>query len=96
MTRSRHDRVLLELLGGRAELLERLREAGLCPDDQEELAPAHAETARVVRVLSEELEVNWEGIEIIVRLRGELVATRRQIGELLALLRAGRVPPSEN
>lgn len=96
MTRRRHDEVLLEILGGRAELLERLREAGLCPGDEEELAPAHAETARVVRVLAEELEVNWEGIEIIVRLRGELVATRRQIAELIALLRESRVPPSEN
>jgi hypothetical protein len=87
VTGSRHDRALLELLGGSAELLERLREAGLCPPEDEELGAAHADTARVVRVLAEELEVNWEGIEIIVRLRGELVATRRQIAQLLALLR---------
>lgn len=88
-----HDSILLDLLGGSDDLLTRLREAGLAPEDHEALGPHHADTARVVRVLSEELEVNWEGIEIIVRLRGELVATRRQLAELLARLRADRKDP---
>jgi hypothetical protein len=86
----RHDPILLEILGGSAELLALLREADLAPGDDEALGPQHADTARVIRVLSQDLEVNWEGIEIILRLRGELVATRRQLGELLALLRADR------
>ena len=86
----RHDQILLELLGGKGDLLERLREAGLAPEEDEALGPHHADTARVVRVLAEELEVNWEGIEIIVRLRGELVASRRQLAELLILLRKDR------
>ena len=90
MSSRRHDPILLEILGGSDQLLARLREADLAPGDDEALGPEHADTARVVRVLSEELEVNWEGIEIIVRLRGELVATRRQLAELLALLRADR------
>lgn len=90
MTRRRHDDVLLELLGGKAELLAHLHEAGLAPGDDEALGPEHADTARVCRVLAEELEVNWEGIEIIVRMRAELVATRRQLVQLLALLRDRR------
>jgi hypothetical protein len=90
VSKRRHDPVLLELLGGKGDLLERLREAGLAPEEDEALGPHHADTARVVRVLAEELEVNWEGIEIIVRLRGELVASRRQLAELLILLRKDR------
>ena len=90
MSSRRHDQLLLELLGGKSELLAYLRDAGLAPEDEEELAPEHADTARVVRVLAEELEVNWEGIDIIVRMRGELVATRRQLAALLALLKSDR------
>lgn len=84
---------VLDLLGGSEELLAGLRDAGLVPEDDESLGPEHAETARVVYVLVQELGVNWEGVEIIVRLRGELVATRRQVADLLAFLRRERKTP---
>jgi hypothetical protein len=34
-----------------------------------------------------ELEVNWPGVEVVLRLRTELVETRRQVHELSAVLR---------
>lgn len=79
---------LLAILEGDDALLARLHDAGLVPADDEALLPEHAETARLVRTLVHELEVNWEGAEIILRLRSELVATRRQVGELVVLLRS--------
>jgi hypothetical protein len=86
MSRDLHQ-TLLALLEGDDELLEQLCEAGLVPRDEEELLPEHAETARVVCTLVRELEVNWAGVEIILRMRGELVETRRQVAELVVLLR---------
>jgi hypothetical protein len=81
--------VILLVLGDDRDLLERLRDAELVPRDPEALRPEHAEVARLVRTLTDELDVNWEGVEVILRLRDELVATRDQIRELLALLRGG-------
>ena len=47
--------------------------------------------ARVVGTLIHELDVNWAGAEVILRMRSEIVATRRQVVELLALLQARQV-----
>jgi hypothetical protein len=84
--------ILLELLEGDEELLGRLYEAGLVPRGEQTLAPEHAETARVVHTLAHELEVNWAGVEVIVRMRSELVATRRQVAELVEVLRRRKGP----
>jgi hypothetical protein len=81
---------LLALLGGRHELLEQLVDEGFLPRDDTALNPAHAEIARVVYTLSEELDVNWAGVEVILRLRSQLIATRQQVGQLLDLLRTDR------
>lgn len=78
---------LLALLGGDAGLLRQMREAGWVPPDEVDLSAEHAETARVVHTLIHELEVNWAGVEVIVRMRSELVATRRQLAELVELLK---------
>jgi hypothetical protein len=75
------------LLAGDSELYTQLCDAGLVPRDDSELAPEHLETARVVRTLVHELEVNWAGVEIVLHMRSQLVATRRQLDELAALLR---------
>jgi hypothetical protein len=69
------------------ELHARLREAGFVPSDDAALEPEHLETARVVRTLVHELEINWAGVEVIVRMRSELVATQRQVSELAELVR---------
>ena len=75
------------LLAGDLELYAQLCEAGLVPREDSELAPEHLETARVARTLVHELEVNWAGVEIVLRMRSQLVATRRQLDELAVLVR---------
>jgi hypothetical protein len=82
--------VLISLLEGDLELLERLCAEGLVPRDDDALRPEHAETVRVVHTLVHDLDINWPGVEVILRMRSELVATRRQIEDLLALLRSGK------
>jgi hypothetical protein len=86
MTQQDLSALLRGLLAGDDELYARLREAGFVPDDNA-LAPEHLETARVVRTLVQELEINWPGVEVIVRMRSELVATQRQVAELAELVR---------
>jgi hypothetical protein len=78
---------LLTLLGGREDLLEQLMQEGLLPRDEAALTVDHAELARVVHTLSQELDVNWAGVEVILHMRSELIATRRQVGLLVELLR---------
>ena len=79
--------LLRNLLEQDDELLGRLCEAGFVPRDDAALAPEHLETARVVRTLVHELEINSPGVEVIVRMRSELVATQRQVAELAELVR---------
>lgn len=80
--------IVLALLEGRHELFDRLVDEGFLPRDDAALTPAHAEIARVAYTLAEELEINWAGMEVILRLRSELIATRQQVGQLLELLRS--------
>jgi hypothetical protein len=75
------------LLAGDGELYAQLCDAGFVPRDDDALAAEHLETARVVRTLVRELEVNWAGVEIVLRMRSQLVATHRQVEELAALVR---------
>jgi hypothetical protein len=78
---------LLALLADTPDLYERLRQEGLIPEEAAAMSNEHVETARVVRTLVHELEVNWAGVEVILRMRTELIDTRRQIAELARLLR---------
>jgi hypothetical protein len=78
--------LLIELLRGEEDLLEQLVDAGLVPRDESALLPEHAETARVVDTLVHELEVNWPGVEVVLHVRSQLLATRQQIHDLLTLL----------
>jgi hypothetical protein len=78
---------LERLLAGDRELYAQLCDAGLLPSDDDALTPEHLETARVVRTLVHELEVNWAGVEIVLHMRSQLVATRHQLGELAAVMR---------
>jgi len=75
------------LLADTPELYARLCEEGVVPTDDAALSSEHLETVRVVRTLVHELEVNWPGVEVILHMRTELIATRRQIAELARLLR---------
>ena len=77
---------LLALLDGDEELHRLLCESGFVPREEQSLATEHLELARVARTLVRELEVNWAGVEIVLRMRSELLDTRRQVAELLRLL----------
>ena len=78
---------LLALLEIDDHLYEELCEAGALARDRQRFERDEAEHARVACTLVRELEVNWPGVEIILRMRRELVATRQQVSELLAFLR---------
>jgi hypothetical protein len=83
------------LLAGDRELYAQLCEAGLLPNDDSALALEHLEIARVARTLVHELEVNWAGVEIVLRMRSQLVATRQQLTELAAIIRRLQSKPSD-
>jgi hypothetical protein len=78
---------ILEMLHQDRALYDLLCEEGVLPSEGRRLTVEHVETARVVGTLVHELEVNWAGADVILRLRSELIATRRQVGDLLRLLR---------
>jgi hypothetical protein len=77
---------LLALIEGDQTLYEKLCDAGLVPRSEDALEPEHLENARVAHTLVSELEVNWQGVEIVLRMRSELIASRRQMAELIRLL----------
>ena len=81
---------LLALLGHDEELHRLLCESGFVPRDEAALAAEHLELARVAHTLISELEVNWAGVEVVLRMRTELLDTQRQVAELLQLLHARR------
>lgn len=85
-----HRDVLLAVLDGDESLLERLCDEGLVPRDEAQLRAVHVERARVVYTLVHELDVNWAGVEVILRMREDLVATRAQVVELVELVRRSR------
>lgn len=77
---------VLALLDNDEELLSYARRAQLFTYHPEGISEEDVETLRVLRVLVRELEVNWAGAEVALRLRDELLATQRQLHELLAIL----------
>ena len=84
MTQRTPRATVIELLGGDPSILEALEEAGLVP--KEHLTPAEVEDVLVARTLIQELEVNLPGVEVILRLRTELLETRTQMTRLAAML----------
>ena len=79
--------MLLELLEGDREVVELLREVELVTADCESFGADQVECALVARTLLRELEVNAAGVEIILRMRGQLLDMQRQVGALLDELR---------
>ena len=53
----------------------------------DELGPAFKMMARVARVLLRDLDVNLAGVEVILRMRTEMLALRAQFTEVLTNLR---------
>lgn len=77
---------VLAMLRGDEQLFEQLCAEGLLPCDEDLLDAEHVELARVAYTLVRELDVNWAGVEIVIRMRAELIAARRQVSDLVALL----------
>jgi hypothetical protein len=77
---------VLQALQGDEDLLNHLVELGLVERRGEGYVPEEVERALVSYTLVRELGINWEGVEVILRLREELLATHRQVARLLGLL----------
>ena len=76
---------LLQLLEGDNELIVRLVDEGLV-ERREDVVTLDVDRILMVRTLWRDLDVEWPGIEIILRLATELDAARRRIAELEAAL----------
>ena len=67
-------------------------------DDVVVISSADLERARVSALLTEELEVNLAGAEVILRMRDDMIAMQRQFDEILsdlvATLKRGLGAPS--
>ena len=70
---------LLELVDGDDELIALLVEEGEIVRGEDDVVTVDVERVLVARTLLRELEVSWPGIEIILRLRAELAAARKQL-----------------
>ena len=74
---------LLELVDGDHEFIVRLIEEGLI-ERRDEIMSVDVDSVLLARTLWRNLEVDWPGIEIIVRLTAQLNAARRRVQELEA------------
>ncbi len=81
MTRFTYQR-LVELVEGDTELIEHLVEEGLIERREDDRVIVDVDVVLVARTLWRDLDVEWPGIEVILRLRAELAAARRRIAEL--------------
>jgi len=74
---------LVELVDDDHELIARLVEDGVIEVRDDDRVLVDIDSVLAARTLRE-LEVDWSGIAIILRLRDELAAARRRIAELEA------------
>lgn len=78
---------LLELVEGDQELIVHLVEEGLV-ERHDDIVTADVDHVLLARTLWRDLDVEWPGIEVALRLAAELRAARRRIAELEARLAA--------
>lgn len=77
---------LVELVEGDHALIERLVEEGIIERRDDDRALVDLDLVLVARTLWRDLEVEWPGIEVILRLCSELAEARLRIAELEAEL----------
>ena len=82
---------LLELVDGDHEFIVRLVEEGLI-EQRDDAMSVDVDAVLLARTLWRNLEVDWPGIEIIVRLTAQLNAARRRVQELEAAVAASDKP----
>jgi MerR family transcriptional regulator/heat shock protein HspR len=78
-------------LGCSPEFIEALEREGLIDlkrtlDDVTVISAASLERVRFITLLTEELEVNLPGAEVILHMRDDMIAMQRQFEEILASL----------
>ncbi|MBA3817458.1 MAG: hypothetical protein H0X17_01075 [Deltaproteobacteria bacterium] len=81
---------LVDLVEGDHDLIEHLVEEGLIErrDEDDNRVIVDVDRVLVARTLWRDLDVDWHGIEVILRLCDELASARQRIAELeLALAR---------
>jgi len=74
---------LVELVDDDHELIAWLVEEGVIEERDDDRVVVDVDSVLAARTLRE-LEVDWSGIAIILRLRGELAEARRRVAELEA------------
>lgn len=77
---------LLALVEGDHDLIDHLVDQGLIERRENNRVIVDVDVVLCARTLWRDLDVEWPGIEVILRLREELVAARRRIAELEAKL----------
>jgi hypothetical protein len=82
---------LLELVDGDHEFIVRLVEEGLI-EQRDDVMSVDVDAVLLARTLWRNLEVDWPGIEIIVRLTAQLNAARRRVQELEAAVATPQRP----
>jgi hypothetical protein len=82
---------LLELVDGDQEFIVRLIEEGLI-EQRDEVMSVDVDAVLLARTLWRNLDVDWPGIEIIVRLTAQLAAARRRVQELEAAIATPEEP----
>lgn len=65
---------------------ERFVEVKHTLEDEEVVSAEDAERLRFITLLLREMEVNLAGVEVILHMKEEIVALRRQFGEVLQVL----------
>lgn len=73
---------LVELVDGDHELIARMVEEGVIEQRDEEIAIVDVDRVLVTRTLVRELEIDWSGVEVILRLLHQLKTAQRRIAEL--------------
>ena len=81
---------LVELVEGDDELLVRLVDEGLIERRDDDRVLVDIDRVLAARTLWRDLDVDWNGIEVILRMREELLHARRKIAELEQDLAAAR------
>lgn len=75
-------RHLIELVDGDDELIARLLEDGEIERRDDAVVVVDVDRVLIARTLVRELEIDWPGVEVILRLLRELAEARQRIAEL--------------
>lgn len=73
---------LLDLVDGDRELIDRLLELGEIEQQAASTVTVDVDRVLIARTLVRELDIDWSGVEVILRLLGELAEARHRIAEL--------------